>query len=78
MYRDAAGLLTVERLEAVETPALLLHGAQTTATIPAFSTGFARRLRQSTTVEIEVALHTAALSYPAACAEAIRSFPAGA
>ena len=77
LYRDAAGLLAEGRLDAVETPALLLHGSQTEAIIPAINTGLARRLRHSTEVKIAGASHMAPLSHPAACAAAIRRFLAG-
>ena len=74
LYHDVAGVLATRALDDIETPALLMHGAQTEAVIPVINAGLARRLRHSTTVEIAGASHMMPLTHPADCAREIRSF----
>lgn len=74
LYHDVAGVLATGALDDIETPALLMHGAQTEAVIPVINAGLARRLRYSTTVEIAGASHMMPLTHPADCAREIRSF----
>ena len=74
LYYDTARLLASGGLDSVETPTLLMHGAQSEPIIPVINAGLAQRLRHSTTVEIADASHMMPLSHPHDCAENIMTF----
>ncbi|MFK7877688.1 MAG: alpha/beta fold hydrolase [Paracoccaceae bacterium] len=72
LYKDNAGMLA--RLQSLQVPTLLMHGAQSLSVAKATNAGLARRISGARNVEVAGAGHMAPITHPRAVANIWRGF----